>query len=183
MKKIAFVLFIMILASGICFSVDQKELEVNLKIGGQEGDVESIEIGFSSNAVSAMTDEAEAITAPYTLSLKENEYYAYNATDIYAYYKILSGKAYDLDIYLDTALKFGESNTIDWYVAENAEDSNATEKYGKSNVSIDKDSVHDATKTSTAGSIKLAIWTGDLTDKIPGTYSANVVLKLTANGN
>ena len=67
MKKIAFVLFIMILASGICFSVDQKELEVNLKIGGQEGDVESIEIGFSSNAVSAMTDEAEAITAPYTL--------------------------------------------------------------------------------------------------------------------
>lgn len=183
MKKIAFVLFIMILASGICFSVEQKELEVNLKIGGEDGAVESIEIGFSSNKVSSMTDKAEAITTPYTLSLRKNEYYAYNASDIYAYYKILSGKAYDLDIYLDTALKFGDSNTIDWYVAENAESSSAEAKYGESNVSIDKDSVHDATSTSTAGSIKLAIWTEDLTDKTPGTYSANVVLKLTAKGN
>lgn len=183
MKKIVFVLFIMILASGICFSVDSENLKVNLKIGGEDGAVESIEIGFSSKEVSSMIHEAVAIDTPYILSLKENEYYAYNASDIYAYYKILSGKAYDLDIYLDTALEIDDSNTIDWYVAENAESSSATAKYGENNVSIDKDSVHDATKTSTAGSIKLAIWTGDLTDKIPGTYSANVVLKLTAKGN
>ncbi len=198
MRKLIFIL-VCLLSAGMVFAATSATLtgttssgsaEVTIKLPLASSDAfESVEIGFSSSAISTGSDNSsvtEATPTPVSaaLSLKEDGDGTASldaSSPLYAYWLIKSKGTVTVSLYLENALT-GEdpSNTIDWAVTageKGTAGSTAEAKYGATNsVEINEVSENSDKMQYSAGSVALTIDTADYSEKAIDDYSANIVL-------